>query len=90
VYSRGSTGLLSTYHAALTSGDLKFYGPTTFAYVISEATKLAREYHSNVGDVQAFVILLIITDGVIPQEQDFIATKEAVCTRYWHRLKVLG
>lgn len=30
------------------------------------------------GDLQAFVILLIITDGVIPQEQDFIETKEAV------------
>lgn len=76
--------MLSVYHETVNSDKIKFYGPTTFAYVIKEAAKLAEEHHQNKADAQAFVILLIVTDGVIPQDQDFIATKEAVCAfSFW-------
>lgn len=59
----GVQGVLNAYQTALSS--LTLYGPTNFAPTIRTAVARAQEYYQQKQDVQAYVILLIITDGEI-------------------------
>jgi hypothetical protein len=61
---QGLDGILAAYRHALTQ--VVFSGPTLFSHVIRHANQIAR------GGERAYLILLIITDGVINDMQDTV------------------
>lgn len=52
--------------------NVMLYGPTNFAPTIRAAAARARELYKNAQDVQAYLVLLIITDGEITDMDDTI------------------
>jgi len=60
----GVQGILQAYYQSFYSG-VKLYGPTNFGPIINVSAQIARNLHQTNEDVQAYLILLIITDGEI-------------------------
>jgi len=67
----GVQGILQAYYNSFYSG-VKLYGPTNFAPIIAVASEIARNLHQTNEDLQAYLILLIITDGEITDMQETI------------------
>lgn len=66
----GVQGILNSYHTALQS--ITLYGPTNFAPTIQAASARAQQLFQQKDDVQAYLILLIITDGEITDMDDTV------------------
>jgi copine 5/8/9 len=66
----GVQGILNAYHTSLQT--LTLYGPTNFAPTIQAAASRAQEFFQQKQDVQAYLILLIITDGEITDMDDTV------------------
>jgi len=64
----GVQGILSAYWSAISKVIL--HGPTNFAPTIAEAARRAAQFYQMKHDVQAYLILLIITDGEITDMED--------------------
>jgi hypothetical protein len=60
----GVQGILQAYAQSLASG-IQLYGPTNFSEVMRTTAGLAQSMYQTARDVQAYIILLIITDGEI-------------------------
>eukprot|EP01123_Difflugia_compressa_P003686 TRINITY_DN1494_c0_g1_i2.p1 TRINITY_DN1494_c0_g1~~TRINITY_DN1494_c0_g1_i2.p1 ORF type:complete len:459 (+),score=133.80 TRINITY_DN1494_c0_g1_i2:164-1378(+) len=70
----GVEGILHAYRSSFTNGVIAtLYGPTNFAPIVNVASKMAKELHANSADVQAYLILLILTDGEITDMEDTVA-----------------
>jgi len=70
----GIQGVLEAYTSSFTNGTIAaLYGPTNFAPIIRVAADKAKVLHKTEGDIQAYLILLIITDGEITDIDDTIA-----------------
>mmetsp|Transcript_15009 Transcript_15009/g.56934 ORF Transcript_15009/g.56934 Transcript_15009/m.56934 type:complete len:523 (+) Transcript_15009:482-2050(+) len=69
---RGVDGILSVYKAAIPN--VQFSGPTIFTPMIHEATQIAEEYRvlEEAGHPLEYLVLLIMTDGVINDMQNTI------------------
>uniref|UniRef100_A0A6B2L0E4 C2 domain-containing protein n=1 Tax=Arcella intermedia TaxID=1963864 RepID=A0A6B2L0E4_9EUKA len=71
---RGVEGILQAYRSSFVNGViLSLHGPTNFAPVIKIASDAARALQVSQEDVQAYLILLIITDGEITDMDNTIA-----------------
>ncbi len=68
-------GILGCYYNALQC--VRLHGPTCFAPIIHSASALARQYDATANSTaeQKYIVLLIITDGVI---MDMDSTRDAV------------
>jgi len=65
---------LICYSNSFNNGVIKtLYGPTNFAPIIRVAGEIAKDLHKTETDVQAYLILLIITDGEITDMDDTIS-----------------
>jgi len=67
----GVQGIIQSYYNSLYSG-IKLHGPTNFAPIIQAAAGIARNLHQTNEDVQAYLILLIVTDGEITDMQETV------------------
>jgi len=66
----GIEGIIQSYYNSFSG--IKLYGPTNFAPVIEVASQYASNMHNSEEDVQAYLILLILTDGEITDMQDTV------------------
>lgn len=80
----GVQGILQAYRDA--KNNVTLSGPTLFAPLIRSATQIAANTHQCTQDNQKYMIVLILTDGVI---NDLELTKQAIIDASHHPISII-